>query len=65
MKIDLENPREIVATDNLRQHDQHATVCFRGALRSQVRIPGQSKRVIASFRKGWIQTAGFSSSHSE
>jgi hypothetical protein len=65
MKINPEIIGEAIATADVRPSNQHVTVCFRGALRSQVRIPGQSKRVVSSFRKQWGQVTGFSSAHSE
>jgi hypothetical protein len=45
--------------------ENHRVISIRGALRSQVRLPGRSERVMPTFRKQWMQTASFSSSHSE
>ncbi|HEX5222428.1 MAG TPA: hypothetical protein VFZ59_22935 [Verrucomicrobiae bacterium] len=65
MKIDLEALVASDSVENPRLANQRGTVCFRGALRSQVRLPGRSKRIRPAFRKQWSQTASFSSSHSE
>jgi hypothetical protein len=65
MKIDPRIIAEVNTADGVRQEEPRATVCFRGALRSQARLPGRSERVMPTFRKQWIQTAGFGSSHSE
>jgi len=65
MKITSEVLRANASGELSTRENRRVVVSLRGALQSQVRLPGRSRRVMPTFRKQWIQTTSFSSSHSE